>query len=86
MRNTSNQVQRLLKTLKYKKEIYSRAVNELRYKEFVFTAWYNDPHTLEHFLVEREAYPDVHKSWVQPETAAFARAVRALIEEKYEDS
>ena len=70
--------QRLLKDLGYKPEIYQRAMLEFRYKTTVATGWFNDPSVWQHFLIEREAYPDQHKSWVQPETKQLAFSIRQL--------
>ena len=71
-------IQKLFKSLNYKPEIYQRVMLEFRYKTTVATGWYNDPHTWKHFLIEREAYPGIHKSWVQPETKQFALAIKQL--------
>ena len=71
-------VQATLKQLGYKPEIYQRAMLEFRYKTTVATGWYNDPSVWQHLLLEREAYPDQHKSWVQPETKQLAVSIRQL--------
>jgi len=71
-------VQQLFKSLNYKPEIYQRAMLEFRYKTTVATGWYNDPRVWKHFLVEREAYPALHKSWVQPETKQLALSIKQL--------
>ena len=70
--------QYVLKQLGYKPEIYQRAMLEFRYKTTVATGWYNDPSVWQHFLIEREAYPDQHKSWVQPETKQLAISIKQL--------
>lgn len=72
---SQNLVQDVFQHLGYKKEIYQRAMLEFRYKEVVFTGWSNDPKTFQHFMLEREAYPELHKSWVQKETKQFAEAL-----------
>jgi len=77
---SQNTVQSYFKALHYKKEIYQRAMLEFRYKEVVMTAWYNNPKTLQHFLTEREAYPEVHKSWVQEQTRLLAIAMKDVVE------
>jgi len=76
---SQSEVQLLLKDLGCKPEIYQRAMLEFRYKTTVATGWYNDPHVWQHFLIEREAYPAIHKSWVQLETKQFASAIKQLL-------
>lgn len=76
---TQNQCQTLLKDLGYKREIYSRAPYYFKYKEVVMTGWLSDPAVWNHFLVEREAYPDLHSSWTQSETREVANAIRVVI-------
>lgn len=72
-------VQSLLKEAGYKREIFSRAPYYFKYKELIMTGWMNDPEVWGHFLLEREAYPDYHKSWVQKETADTAIAIRDVL-------
>lgn len=77
---SQNVVQAYLKALGYEQEIYQRAMLEFRYKEVVMTGWYNNPKTFRHFMIEREAYPTLHESWVQNETRLLANGVREVLE------
>ena len=52
---------------------------EFRYKEVVMTGWNNNPKTFQHFTIEREAYPKIHKSWVQEQTRLLAEGVRDVV-------
>ena len=72
--------QELLHTLGYKKEIYQRAVLELRYKVWVMTGFTIDPNTWEHMLLERGAREEQWKNWVQPETKSTAAGIRDLMD------
>ena len=72
-------VQNFFKDIGYKKEIYHRAMLEFRYKEVVITAWWNNPKTFRHFTIEREAFPKIHKSWVQEQTRLLAECIRDII-------
>ena len=74
-----NRVQKFLQDLGYKREIYSRAPYYFKYKEMVMTGWANDPETWGHLILEREAFPEHHKSWVQKETADTAKAIADII-------
>ena len=74
-----NKIQDLLKQLGYQREIYSRAPYYFKYKELIMTGWANDPKTWGHLLLEREAYPDYHTSWVQKETADTVKAIREVL-------
>ena len=76
---SQNVVQSYFKALGYKKEIYQRAMLEFRYKEVVMTAWNNNPKTFQHFTIEREAYPEIHKSWVQEQTKLLAITIREVV-------
>lgn len=76
---SQNLTQSILKYLGYKREIWSRAPYYFKYKEFVMTGWVNDPSVWNHLLLEREAYPNIHKSWVQPETVKIVDAIRQVI-------
>ena len=77
-----NKVQLFLKSLGYKREIYSRAPYYFKMKEFVITGWANNDDAWPHFLRERNAYMDDGgpKNWTQPETQEYAYAIRQLIE------
>lgn len=72
-------VQSIFKDLGYKREIYSRAPYYFKIKEVIMTGWMNDPAVWNHFLLEREAFPELHKSWVQKETAEVVRAIKDLL-------
>lgn len=74
-----DKVQDILEKAGYNKEIYSRAPYYFKYKEMVMTGWANDPEVWGHLLLEREAYDNYHKSWVQKETADTAKAIRDII-------
>lgn len=68
----------LLKELGYKREVYQRAVLEMRYKEFSISGW-NNKTGWQNFLAERGAKDD-WKNWVQEETKIVAEKVKELIE------
>lgn len=72
--------QDLFKDLGYNREIYSRAPYYFKYKEVVFAAWSNNPDTFQHFLLERNAYTELHKNWTQREMAEFASGIRQILE------
>lgn len=76
---SQNQVQTLLKNCGYPREIWSRAPYYFKYKEFIMTGWINDPNAWGHLLLEREAYPKLHESWVQDETRKYADAIRKCL-------
>lgn len=86
MLNTAsqNEVQAFLKSVGYGREIYSRAPYYFKYKEFVMTGWENDDATFRHLVREREGLPEVHKSWVQKETAEVAVALAKILNYKGE--
>ena len=71
--------QGLLKQLGYKKEIYQRFYNHMLYKTWIIGGYLNNPYQWGHFLLEREAYDNLLKSWVQPQTKEAAKALRKLI-------
>lgn len=75
-------VQNIFKFLEYKREIWSRAIYYFKYKEMVLTGWNNDPKVWEHLFLEREVYPDIHKSWVQDETRMVCEAIAKVLKNK----
>lgn len=81
-RYSQNVVQNIFKFLEYKREIWSRAIYYFKYKEMILTGWNNDPKVWEHLLLEREVYPDIHKSWVQEETRKVCEAIAKVIKSK----
>lgn len=72
-------VQQLLKDLGYKKEIYQRWYNHMLYKTWIIGGYLNNPYQWGHFLLEREAYDNLLKSWVQEQTKDTAKTIRRLI-------
>ena len=60
----------LLNALGYPREIYQRAVLEMRYKETILAAWEHE-NTWLNFLRERGGSSD-WKNWVQKETQQVA--------------
>jgi len=72
-------VQNILKDLGYKREIYQRWYNHMLYKTWIIGGYLNNPYQWGHFLLEREAYDNLLKSWVQPQTKEVAKAIRKLI-------
>ena len=72
-------VQTILKDLGYKKEVYQRWYNHMLYKTWIIGGYLNNPYQWGHFLLEREAYNNLLKSWVQPQTKEVAKALRKLI-------
>lgn len=75
---STTESQELLRTLGYKKEIYQRAMLELRYKEWVMVGWANDSNCWEHLFLERSAREDIYKNWTQNETKAVVKAIADL--------
>jgi len=71
--------QEILKNLGYKREIYQRWYNHMLYKTWIIGGYLNNPYQWGHFLLEREAYDNLLKSWVQPQTKEVAKAIRKLI-------
>jgi hypothetical protein len=82
---TPEEGQSLLKAMGYKKEIYNRWPSHMKYKSWIIGGWLNNPYQWGHFLLEREAYPKLHNSWVQPQTAETAKAIRKLIQNYIEE-
>lgn len=74
---TQTQVREILKLLKYPKEIYQRAVMEMRYKDFALCGWMVED-SLINLLRERGAMED--KNWVQKETKQVALVLKELID------
>ncbi len=72
--------QNLFKDLGYPREIYSRAMYYFKYKEVVFTGWYNDPKTWKHLFIERNAMPELYENWTQEQTKQFVNCIRSIIE------
>lgn len=79
---SQNMTQSILKTLGYKREIWSRAPYYFKYKECVVTGWYNDPTTWGHSFLERSVEPESWKNWTQKETKEVLQAVKEIIERK----
>ncbi len=77
-----NDVQLILKSLGYPKEIYNRAPYYFKMKRFVITGWLNNDDAWPHFLRERNAYMNDGgpKNWAQTETQVLVRHMRTLIE------
>jgi len=75
---SQNDVQAFFKILGYKREIWARAMYYFKYKEVIFTGWENDPHVWNHLFLERNAEPDIHKNWTQPETQRFVECIKEL--------
>lgn len=67
------------KALGYQKEIYQRWPNHMKIKDWIVGGWLNDPKGWGHFLLEREGYDDIKKSWVQKDTKELANKTKALI-------
>ena len=76
----------LLKHLGYKKELYNRWPSFLEYKTWNIAGWLNDPYGWGHFLLEREAFPGLIKSWVQRETQSYASVIREVVDEYVKES
>ena len=66
----TNDLMGLLNALGYPREIYQRAVLEMRYKETILAAWEHE-NTWLNFLRERGGSSD-WKNWVQKETQQVA--------------
>ena len=69
----TNDLMALLEVLGYPREIFQRAVLEMRYKETILAAWEDDKTWL-NFLRERGGSDD-WKNWVQKETQQAALAL-----------
>ena len=69
----TNDLMALLEVLGYPREIFQRAVLEMRYKETILAAW-EDYNTWLNFLRERGGSDD-WKNWVQKETQQAALAL-----------
>ena len=69
----TNDLMGLLEALKYPREIFQRAVLEMRYKETILGAWQHE-FTWLNFLRERGGSSD-WKNWVQKETQQAALAL-----------
>lgn len=74
-----NQCAGFFKYLGYKREIYSRVPYYFKMKEFIVTGWLKDPNAWGHLLIEREAFQDLHKSWVQKETKEIINEIRKAL-------
>lgn len=74
-----NQCVAFFKYLGYKREIYSRVPYYFKMKEFIVTGWLKDPNAWGHLLIEREAFQDLHKSWVQKETKEIIDEIRKAL-------
>lgn len=74
-----NQCADFFKYLGYKREIYSRVPYYFKMKEFIVTGWLKDPNAWGHLLIEREAFQDLHKSWVQKETKEIINEIRKAL-------
>jgi len=75
-------VQNILKIAGYHKEIYDRWPNHLMYKRWIIGGYMNDPKAWSHFLLEREAYPELYSSWVQDTTRETAVAIKKVLLDK----
>ena len=76
-----DKVKRILRKSGFKQEIYNRWPSFLEYKTWNMAGWLNDPKAWGHFLLEREAYPNLISSWVQYETHKIADLIREAIKE-----
>jgi len=74
-----DEVKEYLKCLGYKKEIYNRWSYGLKYKTWFMAGWIIDTAAWPHFLLEREAFPELHKSWVQKDTALVAKSIKDIL-------
>jgi len=72
-------VQKILKIAGYDKELYDRWPNHLKMKRWIIGGYTNDPKQWSHFLLEREAYPEKYKSWVQEATREVAENIKKVI-------
>ncbi len=73
-----------LKLLGYKKEIYNRWSNHLKYNTWIIGGWLNDPKAWGHLLLERNATSILSRPGVQKETAEVVKAIKELIYERIE--
>jgi len=69
-----------LKSLGYKQEIYNRWPNHMETKTWMMGGYLNDDKQWGHFLLEREAYPQLYKSWVQKQTKDLTIKIKKLID------
>ena len=76
---THEEIIEYFKDFGYKQEIYNRWSYGMKYKTFIMGAWINDPKTWNHLLLEREAYPELYKSWVQKETSIIASNIKDVL-------
>ncbi len=76
-----DKVKRILKKSGFKQEIYNRWPSFLEYKTWDMAGWLNDSKAWGHFLLEREAYPNLISSWVQYETRKIADLIKETIKE-----
>ena len=74
-----NRGKQVFKDLGYKDEIVNRFPSFMSYKQWIMAGYVNDPKAWGHLLLEREAKPELHKSWVQKETRMLASALAKLI-------
>ena len=74
-----DKVQNILKIAGYDKELYNRWPNHLKFKRWVMGGYIQDPKQWPHFLLEREAYEDKYKSWVQETTKETALAIKKIL-------
>ena len=74
-------VKDILKIAGYHKEIYDRWPNHLKFKRWIMGGYMNDPKQWPHFLLEREAFENNYKSWVQETTKETAINIKEVIYE-----
>jgi len=72
-------IKQLFKDLGYKKEIYNRWPEHMKFKTFIIGGYLDNPYQWGHFLLEREAYDNLYKTWTQKETKLVAKEMRNLI-------
>jgi len=78
---TIPEVKSFLKELGYHKEIYNRWYNHMKFKSFIIGGYLHDPYQWGHFLLERNAFPELGiGSGTQEVTAKAVRKLRDLIE------
>lgn len=75
-----NEARDYLKSLGYKKEIYNRWPNHMEMKTWMIGGYLNDDKQWGHFLLEREAYPHLYKSWVQKQTKDLTVKIKKIID------
>lgn len=75
--------QELLKTIKMKKEIYSRFPNQLKYGIMWIAGWGLDPNAWYNLLLQRNAYPQKWSNWTQFETCEYAKVIKELIQKHH---